>query len=81
MNDEIFGTVQPSGSKGNGKSLKVTVSISILRELEVPSRGNSLISCRLALSGDSEIRAAGLKWTMWWKGLPIVNGKHGVFPC
>jgi hypothetical protein len=33
----------------------------ILRELaEVPSRDNSLISCRFALSGDSEVRAAGL---------------------
>jgi hypothetical protein len=47
--------------------------VSILKELEVPSRGNSLISCRLALSGDSEIRAAGLpmKWMMWWKGLDM----------
>jgi hypothetical protein len=43
-----------------GRSLTVTVSISILRELEVPSRGNSLISCGLALSGDSKGRAAGL---------------------
>jgi cell division inhibitor SulA len=45
---------------------------SILRELlEIQSRGNLLISCRLALSGDWEVRAAGLpmKQMMWWKQL------------